>query len=335
MKNNMISGYSRIFLLLSAVLLVGSVFVPIWRIELEAPQYPEGLVLQLYANKIGGDVAIINGLNHYIGMKTLHTENFIEFKFLTPILICFAVVALIVAWTANKRAVRMLFFSFLAFGILAAVDFYRWNYQYGHDLDPNAAIRVPGMAYQPPLLGYKQLLNFGAYSIPDTGGWLLIAAFALLLAAFLKETPVLRKFGKKTTLPILLLFVAASCVNYNQVPIKYNADTCNNCKMTISDEKFCAQAISTKGRAFKFDDIQCMVQFVDAQPDTKMAAYYVHSFTGGDVFLDADKAFFIKGGEIRTPMNGGMIAIPSRQEAQTLATEYDATVVSWKTILNQ
>ena len=50
-----------------------------WRIELEAPQYPEGLVLQLHANKIGGDVDIINGLNHYIGMATLHTENFFEF----------------------------------------------------------------------------------------------------------------------------------------------------------------------------------------------------------------------------------------------------------------
>lgn len=47
-----------------------------WQIELEAPQYPEGLVLKLHANKIGGDVEIINGLNHYIGMATLHTENF-------------------------------------------------------------------------------------------------------------------------------------------------------------------------------------------------------------------------------------------------------------------
>ncbi|MFN4149350.1 MAG: hypothetical protein ACK4IX_00255, partial [Candidatus Sericytochromatia bacterium] len=48
--------------------------LPLWKIDLIAPQYPEGLVLKLYANKIGGDVEIINGLNHYIGMATLHTE---------------------------------------------------------------------------------------------------------------------------------------------------------------------------------------------------------------------------------------------------------------------
>jgi copper chaperone NosL len=66
------------------------------------------------------------------------------------------------------------------FIILSAIDFYRWNYEYGHNLDPHAAIIVPGMAYQPPLLGFKQLLNFGAYSIPDVGGWMLAAAGLLL-----------------------------------------------------------------------------------------------------------------------------------------------------------
>ena len=70
------SRLSKGLLFIVAALFAGALFVPMWRIELQAPQYPEGLVLQLYANKIGGDVAIINGLNHYIGMATLHTENF-------------------------------------------------------------------------------------------------------------------------------------------------------------------------------------------------------------------------------------------------------------------
>ena len=70
---------SKLILLIIATLFIGSLFFPMWQIELEAPQYPEGLVLKLHANKIGGDVEIINGLNHYIGMATLHTENFFEF----------------------------------------------------------------------------------------------------------------------------------------------------------------------------------------------------------------------------------------------------------------
>lgn len=166
-----ISLASKMLLLVSAVLFFCSLLFPMWQIDLEAPQYPEGLVLKLHAHKIGGDVEIINGLNHYIGMKTLHTENFVEFKILPYIIGFFGVMSILMIFFSNKKSVMALFVSFLLFGILAGVDFYRWNYDYGHDLDPNAAIQVPGMAYQPPLIGYKQLLNFGAYSMPDTGGW--------------------------------------------------------------------------------------------------------------------------------------------------------------------
>ena len=80
MNTSKISFFSKIYLLIVSALLFGLLLFPMWRIELQAPQYPEGLLLQLHANKIGGDVDIINGLNHYIGMKTLHTEDFVEFK---------------------------------------------------------------------------------------------------------------------------------------------------------------------------------------------------------------------------------------------------------------
>jgi copper chaperone NosL len=242
MKRPTISGLSRIILLAVMLLFFSALFFPMWRIELWAPQYPEGLVLQLYANRIGGDVDIINGLNHYIGMKTLHTENFPEFKFLPYIVGVFGLFALAAGLIGKRKMLYGLFVSFATFGILAAVDFYRWNYQYGHDLDPNAAIRVPGMAYQPPLIGYKQLLNFGAYSIPDIGGWLLIAAGLLLFGAILKET---RLFGRlKKTIPVtvmvLMLFGLSSCGSHEPIPIKLNVDNCDFCKMTISDSKCCA-----------------------------------------------------------------------------------------------
>lgn len=187
MKKYKITIVSKVLLLIVAALFVGSLFVPMWQIQLEAPQYPEGLVLQLHANKIGGDVAIINGLNHYIGMATLHSENFIEFKILPYIFGAFALVSLLLVFIAKRKAVLGFLITYALFIVLAAVDFYRWNYEYGHNLDPNAAIKVPGMAYQPPLIGYKQLLNFGAYSIPDIGGWMLTCAGILLFVVVLKE----------------------------------------------------------------------------------------------------------------------------------------------------
>lgn len=182
-SNTQISSISRILILLSAILLAVSIFLPIWRIDLDAPQYPEGLRMFIHANKVSGDVEIINGLNHYIGMKTIHKEDFPEFIYLPYIIAAFALFALITAITGKKKLLYFLLGAFVLFGILAMYDFWRWEYDYGHNLSPDAAIIVPGMSYQPPLIGFKQLLNFGAYSIPATGGWMFIGAGVCMVLA--------------------------------------------------------------------------------------------------------------------------------------------------------
>ena len=105
MKENNLTILSKVLLVLVGLLFIGSLFVPMWRIELNAPQYPEGLMLQLHANKIGGDVDIINGLNHYIGMATLHTENFFEFTVLPYVFGIFAFISLILVFINNKKTV--------------------------------------------------------------------------------------------------------------------------------------------------------------------------------------------------------------------------------------
>lgn len=168
-------------LLLCSIALFAVIFLPIWRIELDAAQYPEGLVLNIYSYKLDGKVDVINGLNHYIGMKTLHAEDFIEFTVLPYIIGAYAIAFALVGLLRRQRLLHLLLVAFILFGIIAMVDFWIWEYNYGHDLDPNAPIKVPGMAYQPPLIGYKQLLNFGAYSIPDIGGWIFIGCGVALV----------------------------------------------------------------------------------------------------------------------------------------------------------
>ena len=185
MKNNNLSTLQKALIFLSGILLIAVLFVPLWQIQLAAPQYPEGLVLKMYPHKIAGNVDIINGLNHYIGMKTLHTKDFIEFTVLPYIVGFFALLCFIVFFLKKQKWLAALFTLFVIFGIIAMIDFWRWEYAYGHDLNPEAPLQVPGMAYQPPLIGYKQLLNFGAYSVPDIGGWLFIAVGLLLLIALL------------------------------------------------------------------------------------------------------------------------------------------------------
>ena len=185
MNNDNLSALSKILIFISGILLILVLFVPLWQIELEAPQYPEGLVLKMYPHKIGGNVDIINGLNHYIGMRTLHTKDFIEFTVLPYIVGFFALLCFIVVALKKQKWLTILFTLFVSFGIFSMVDFWRWEYAYGHELNPDAPIQVPGMAYQPPLIGYKQLLNFGAFSIPDIGGFLFILVGLLLLIALL------------------------------------------------------------------------------------------------------------------------------------------------------
>ena len=176
-----INGVSRVIIAISSLLIAISFFVPIWRIDLFAPQYPEGLVMKIWLDKLTGDVEVVNGLNHYIGMKKISVEMFPEFSFLKYIVAAFIVYGLVIAITGSRK----ILFSYLVVsvicGILALYDFYQWGYDYGHNLDPNAPIKIPGLVYQPPILGHKQLLNFDAHSMPDVGGYIVIGS-ALICA---------------------------------------------------------------------------------------------------------------------------------------------------------
>lgn len=334
MNTSKISLLSKVLLVVVGVLFFVSLLFPMWQIELEAPQYPEGLVLKLHADKIGGDVEIINGLNHYIGMATLHTENFIEFKILPYIMIFFGLFSIALVFLNKKKGVIVLFGTFVLFVILAAIDFYRWNYEYGHNLDPSAAIIVPGMAYQPPLIGYKQLLNFGAYSIPDIGGLMLIGAGLLLFVVLFNEFDLISKFKKKNRSALLLIACCSmflSCQEKGAEPIKLNVDQCAFCKMNIADGKFASEIITTKGRVYKFDDLHCMIGYLDDN-SADIKSHFVNQYTADNILIPAETAFYLKGGTISSPMRGNIAAFANEEEANLFKNKFEATSVSWNEI---
>lgn len=336
--NNNIGILSKVLLLISAALLILSIFKPIWRIELNAPQYPEGLILLIFANKLGGNVDIINGLNHYIGMKTLHTEDFIEFTILPYIIGCFALASLLVIFIKKKKALYILVAAFLLFGIIAMIDFYRWNYNYGHNLDPHAAIIVPGMSYQPPLIGYKKLLNFGAYSVPDIGGLLFIASGVLMAIAFFIESKVLKRFKKnkvaKVIVPFIILINFSACNNTPPEPIKLNTDKCSNCGMTISDIKFATELFTTKGRVHKFDDIDCMIKYSNKnKAKTSASEFYVSDYIGANEFIVAKNAVYLKNENFKSPMGGNTVAFSKKDTAVAFGQKYNSTLISWEILI--
>jgi copper chaperone NosL len=178
---------SRIMIAVAALSLLVLLFVPIWRIDLQAPQYPEGLYLQIFADRFAGDVEKINGLNHYIGMGHIHDDMFPEFAVLPKLLMALAAFGVLAALWGKRWALFMGLVTLSLFGLWALWDMYRWGYEYGHNLDPRAAIKVEDMTYQPPLIGHKQLLNFDAWSTPDVGGWVLFGVMALLIGVYIME----------------------------------------------------------------------------------------------------------------------------------------------------
>ncbi len=333
------SPASRIIIAIASVGLIAAFFFPIWFIFLIAPQYPEGLTMNIWLDKITGQVEIINGLNHYIGMKHIKAEMFPEFAFMKYIVWFFIAFGLVVAITGKRK----LLFGFLILtvlgGIAAMYDFYKWGYDYGHNLDPKAAIQIPGLSYQPPLFGHKTLLNFDAYSYPDIGGWIVIALASVFFVVWFFEWRKNRKSKVSATtanksaissVAVGIVFFLTSCQS-NPQPFAYGKDICDECKMTIMDPKFGGQVITKKGKVYKFDDAHCMVNFLkkgNVKQDEIGKAIFINYEKQND-FLDIKSASFVTSEELKSPMNSNTAAFASEPEAIKKAQSVNGAVKNW------
>jgi copper chaperone NosL len=174
-------------LLASASLLMLFLF-PVWRITLEAPQFPEGLYLDIWVNKLTGQddyvLQNVNILNHYIGMQEIHEDSIPELQYFPYIVIGMSVLGVLLVLLNKRKLYLGWCIVLLILAIFGMYDFYLWEYDYGHNLDPNAPIKVPGMVYQPPLFGEKALLNFNAISYPALGSLFLFLSMVFSFLAF-------------------------------------------------------------------------------------------------------------------------------------------------------
>ncbi|MBK9939778.1 MAG: nitrous oxide reductase accessory protein NosL [Chitinophagaceae bacterium] len=329
---------SRILVAFASGALVAVFFLPAWRIDLFAPQYPEGLTMNIWINGLSGDVDIINGLNHYIGMKHITVDMFPEFKFLPYVVGFYMLLGLIVAITGKRKFLLIYLGLTVLGGALAMYDFYQWGYKYGHNLDPTAPIHIPGFSYQPPLLGHKRLLNFDAYSFPDVGGWVVIAASALAFGVWFAEWLHYHRIAKKSkatipsiAVPVLLLsFVMAACSAKTE-PFKYGKDNCYFCKMGIVDPKFGGEVVTKKSKVYKFDDLVCMVRFLQSGTlnEEEIAKKVIINYENKDEFLDVSKTVFWTSPELRSPMGSNTAAFSSQQAADKAKAGKEGQIFTW------
>lgn len=313
-NSHQLSKISRTLIAIASLLIIGVFFLPAWRIDLFAPQYPEGLMMNIWINRLSGDVDIINGLNHYIGMKPFGNESFPEFKYLYLIVIFFILFGLLIAITGRSRLLLYYLIVSVIGGCMAMYDFYQWGYEYGHNLDPKAAIQVPGLSYQPPVFGHKRLLNFDAYSFPDSGGWLVIGCIFISFIVYILEFLQYRKLVKISMTSKLgsILIVLISFISCTQgpEPIVVGKDACNHCKMTIVDSKFACELITKQFKVYKFDDLSCLkAMFQDKRDVTSGAQLFVMDYLHNGRLLTKNQASLYSSPSFRGPMGGNIIAI--------------------------
>ncbi len=165
------------------VLLLVSIFFPYWYMDLDAPQYPNGLFLDAYVTHLEGDVKEIDGLNHYIGMRPL--DQAATFEKAASIWFVIAMVLLVegAAYIHTKYAV-LLAVPAILFPIGFLADLQYWLATFGQNLDPEAPLSNSVKPFIPAILGQGGIGQFKTYSEVGEGFWLAACAGGLLIVGF-------------------------------------------------------------------------------------------------------------------------------------------------------
>ncbi len=355
----MMTRPSRILVLVAALALVLVYALPVWRITLEAPQYPEGLGMLIRVNTIVGvkqhDLDNINNLNHYIGMKRIEPDAIPEMKVMPVVVGAFIVLGVLTAALGRRKLLYGFLGVYLAFSVAGMVDFWKWEYDYGHDLDEeHAIIKIPGMSYQPPLIGSRQILNFKAHSWPGSGGWILIATGAALTGLALLEwrrgrrgsagaaerlddaigtTSTPRASGRPLAAAALAVtsLTLASCGGPEPRPIVYGTDSCEACHMGLAHEGHGAELVTRTGRAYVFDSIECLVGFLGTMDDPESVhSAWVTDFTHPGSLVDAETAFYLVSGRLQSPMGLGLTAFAREDTRDGALARFSGEPLDWE-----
>ena len=186
-------------MIIGPLFLLGLYAFPLWNIMLGAPQYPDPLGMNIFIDGIKGfnefDIKNIDGLNHYIGMKTIpKPEEMWEFSAFPKVIGAMVFLGVLIGFLGfiGKVSYKWFLGWFLlmsVLGVLGMYDFNAWMVDYGTNLDPHAIMKMANpdgspMSYKPPLFGHANMLNFQVTSLPATGAWMMFVGMSLTVVAF-------------------------------------------------------------------------------------------------------------------------------------------------------
>lgn len=171
-----------VLLSVARLLLLISIFLPYWNMELRAPQYPDGLHVRAYINHLDGDVQEIDGLNHYIGMRPLNEAA--QFERTVAVGMMIALVLLVEgAIYVHSRWAAVLTLPSVLFPAFFLLDLFYWLNDFGQHLDPRAPLSNAIKPFTPPVLGVGKIGQFETVASAGIGWWLAASAAVLTLVA--------------------------------------------------------------------------------------------------------------------------------------------------------
>ncbi len=134
---------------------------------------------------------------------------------------------------------------------------------------------------------------------------------------------------------IVLLFsslLIISCVSNEPKPIKLNVDSCEFCKMTISNGKFGAELLTKKGRYHKFDDLSCMLLYAKENTNVQVQSFFVNDYAKDNTLILAEQSFYLRGGSINSPMRGNFAAFASDKDQDNFQKQLNAKTLTWEQV---
>lgn len=136
---------------------------------------------------------------------------------------------------------------------------------------------------------------------------------------------------KKIFLLILLLLI--SCSKGPQ-PINYNVDECAHCMMQITDPKFGSELVTTKGKVFKFDSIECLASYINLDRNFEIENLWISDYNNPNNLIEAEKAFYLVSPKIDSPMSANLAGFKNENDRDIFFNEYGGDKMNWKEVIN-
>lgn len=136
---------------------------------------------------------------------------------------------------------------------------------------------------------------------------------------------------------VIIVLVSLLSCKVEPEPLRFGEDACHACKMTLMDKKFGAEIVTAKGKVYKFDDLNCMVNFLDSDDvqERDMAYRLVIDFSHPEKLIAAEDAFYLKSDKVKSPMASQIAAFESKENMESHKKEMKGIYLTWGELVTQ